>query len=115
MISDKKKSEPVGEPVVIHKEDVTRVLEESGLEEAKIKTFEKRFDDEFKTEDGSAELYATNVVPPRSKLEVKTPDVVVKINYEKTSLVETRVIDGKKCLVIELGAGLVINGIPVGE
>ena len=44
---------------------------------------------------------------------MKTADVVVRINSDRTDLVETRMVDGKKCLVIQLQEGLVVNGIPV--
>ena len=47
------------------------------------------------------------------KFEVKTPDVVIKINPDKTDLVETRVIDGKQCLVIQIDEHLEVNGISV--
>lgn len=113
MVSVKKKQGNTGTPVVIDKEDVSAVLKKSGLKEEKVKEFEEKFEAEFSSEEGGKQLYAANVLPASKKLEVKTPDVVVKINYDKTSLVETRVIDGKKCLVIELGEGLVVNGIPI--
>ena len=108
-----KKQESQGKPAVIQKEDVTAVLKQSGLQEEKVKNFSQRFDEEFGMDEAVQEIFAENIVPSRSKLEMKTPDVVVKINYDRTDLVETRIIDGKKCLVIELGEGLVINGIPV--
>jgi len=49
------------------------------------------------------------------QFEVKTPEVTVKIDSDQTGLVETRVIDGKKCLVIEITEGLTVNGIPVNK
>jgi len=45
--------------------------------------------------------------------EVKTPDVVIKVNPERTDLIETRNINGRDCLVIELSGGVVVNGITV--
>ena len=56
---------------------------------------------------------ASNLVPGRS-LEVKNADFTIRINTDRTELLETRVIDGKKCLVIELEDGVMVNGIPVG-
>ena len=111
MVQNKKENK--AGPVFIGKDDVSCVLKKSGLPEEKVRSFERRYDEEFSSNDFQRELCAANVMPARSKLEVKTPDVVVRINYDKTSLVETRVIDGKKCLVIELGEGLVVNGIPI--
>ena len=113
MVSEKKKLTPAGQPVVIDRDDVTSVMRRSGVDEERVRHFSERYDEEFGGYGQEPELYAANIMPARSKLEMKTPDVVVKINYDKTSLVETRVIDGKRCLVIELGEGLVVNGIPV--
>lgn len=46
-------------------------------------------------------------------MKFKTPDVVIKINPDKTDLVETRMIDGKQCLVIQIDERLEVNGISV--
>ena len=55
---------------------------------------------------------ATNVANTR-QFEVRTPDVVVKVSPERMDLVQTKVIDGRKCLVIELNDQVELNGIPV--
>ena len=55
---------------------------------------------------------AANVVNTR-KFEIKTPDIVIQVNPERTDLVETREIDGKKCLVIELNDEVEVNGITI--
>ena len=45
--------------------------------------------------------------------EVKTPDVVVKVNPERADLVNTMMVEGKKCLVIEINDQVEVNGISV--
>ena len=55
---------------------------------------------------------ASNLVPQRT-LEVKNADFTIRINTDRTELLETRVIDGRKCLVIELEDGVSVNGIPI--
>lgn len=55
---------------------------------------------------------AANVVNTR-KFEIKTPDIVIQVNPERTDLVETREIDGRKCLVIELNDEVEVNGITI--
>ncbi len=57
-------------------------------------------------------LMMTNVYNPRS-FEVKTPDVVIKVNPERTDLINTKMIDGRQCLVIELDGNVEVNGIAV--
>ena len=60
----------------------------------------------------NASFMASNVVNSR-KFEIKTPDIVIQVNPERTDLVETREIDGKKCLVIELNDEVEVNGISI--
>ena len=57
-------------------------------------------------------LFADNVAPIRS-YEVKTSNMVLRINSKHLDILDTRVIDGKKCLVIELTDDMTVNGIPV--
>ena len=55
---------------------------------------------------------ATNVANVR-KFNIETPDVVIKVNPDRTDLIESRMIDGKKCLVITVNDRIEVNGINV--
>jgi hypothetical protein len=44
---------------------------------------------------------------------VKTPDVVIKVNPERTDLVKTQLVEGRKCIVIEINDQVEVNGITV--
>ena len=39
--------------------------------------------------------------------------MVIKVNPERTDLVNTKLIDGRQCLVIELDGNIEVNGIAV--
>ena len=101
------KDEP--EPVVLTKPEVKRLLEDCGVAEEKLDTFDQQY--ELVAGDASS-LMASNIASPR-KFEVKTPDVVVKIDPERAELIETKVIDGRKCLVIPMEGEIEVNGICV--
>ena len=47
------------------------------------------------------------------KFEIKTPDIVIQVNPERADLVETRMIDGRQCLVIAVDDHVEVNGISV--
>ena len=47
------------------------------------------------------------------KFEIKTPDVVIHVAPDRAELVETRIIDGRKCLVIPMESEIELNGIRV--
>ena len=97
------------EPLALDRNDMGRLLEKSGVDEEKIERFETRFDE---TVGEKEELMADNISNTR-KFEVRTPDVTVQVNPERTDLVETRVIDGVPCLVIEINDLVEVNGIQI--
>ena len=104
---EEKKDEP--DPVVLDKAEVKRLLAESGVDSEKFEELEERYEE---TEGAKTEFLASNVMSAR-KFEIKTPDVVIQVNPERTDLVETRIIDGRQCLVIEVDDRVVVNGISV--
>ncbi len=93
----------IPEPLTLGKTEVKHLLEKSGVEEEKLT-------DASAGEDTS--LFVDNVASTRS-FEVKTPDVVVKVNPERADLVNTMMVDGRKCLVIEINDQVEVNGISV--
>ena len=97
------------EPLTLDKSDMTHLLEKCGVEEEQIEAFEAHYDESV----GENEtLVATNLSNTRN-FEVRTPDVKVSVNPERTDLVETKVIDGVPCLVIEINDLVEVNGIQI--
>ena len=47
------------------------------------------------------------------QLELRTPDVTIHVNPEHSDLVETRVIDGKRYILIRADDGVEVNGVNV--
>lgn len=97
------------EPLELSRPDVKRLLERSGVAPEKMENFDRDFTEavgEQKT------LLASNIANART-FQIETPDVVVKVNPERSDLVETREIDGRRCLVIAIDEHLEVNGIEV--
>ena len=101
------KDEP--EPLMLDKYQVKSLLQASGVEDEKLQDFDRCFEE---TAGERAAILATNVVNTRA-FEVKTPDIIIKVNPDRTDLVQTRVIDGRQCLVIEIDGSIEVNGIVV--
>lgn len=97
------------EPLALDKTDMTKLLAKSGVEEEQIEVFETRFDE---TVGEKETLMATNISSPRT-FEVRTPDVKVQVNPERTDLVETKIIDGVPYLMIEINDLVEVNGIQI--
>ena len=101
------KEEP--EPLIIGKQQVREILEEGGADKDALETFDVIYDQAAGDE---TEFQVSNIVNAR-RFEVKTPAVSIKVAPENAALIETREIDGRKCLVIPIEDGLEVNGIPV--
>ena len=71
--------------------------------------FEEQFDS---TAGEKTEFVATNLTSTKT-LEVRTPDVIVKVSPEKAALVETRVIDGLSYLMIQIDDYVEVNGLAI--
>ena len=107
IIEEKKQESPA--PVMLDKTEMKDLLEKSGVKEEKLENFEEHFE---MAAGEHRKLVASNVSSGK-KFEVKTPDVVIKINSDKTDIVSTQVIDGRQCLVIQIDERLEVNGISV--
>ena len=102
-------SKETPEPLELSKPDVRRLLERSGASEEKLETFDREFEEAVGEKNT---LLASNIASSRT-FQVETPDVVVKVNPERSDLVEIREIDGRRCLVIAVDDHLEVNGIEV--
>ena len=98
---EEQKEEP--SPLVLGRQEVKRLLEQSGVSQEKM----SHFDDCYEEAAGEQTSFVASNVANTRKFEIRTKDVVVQVNPERSDLVETAGIDGRKCLVIEL------NGITV--
>lgn len=97
------------EPLTLNKKEVKSLLANSGVQNEKLAEFDRHYDE---TAGEQTALFATNVANSRT-FEVKMPDVVIKVNPERTDLIDTIVRDGRRCLVIEISDRVEINGIHV--
>lgn len=97
------------EPLEFGKQDVRRLFEDSGVPDSRMEDFDQCYDEEVGEQ---TTFLATNIASSR-KFNIETPDVVVKVNPEAADLVETRIIDGRQCLVIAINEHVEVNGISI--
>ena len=97
------------DPVVLDKNTVETIFAKSGLDDDSMEAFDQCYDD---TVGSDTELLLDNIYSSRS-FEVKTQVVTVKVNPDRTDLVETKLIDGRRCLVIDLQGTAEVNGVAV--
>lgn len=107
------------DPVVLDKNDVKHIIENSGVSDTKLETFDRSFEKIINTEadntsvdSDDVKFVATNITNQRN-LEIKTTDVVVKVSPEQAHHVETRIIDGIPYLMIQINGNIELNGVIV--
>lgn len=103
------KESKVDESLVISKKQVASVLQSCGVSEAHVDTFAEKYDAEF----GEDSAVSPRNIIDSKKFEIRTPDVVITVNPERSDLVETRVINGTKYILICADEGVEVNGVSI--
>ena len=103
------KEAKVPEPLMISKEDVKEVLTSCGVSEEHMAKFSVDYDEVFGFE---ADLHPKNIIDNKH-FELKTPDVVIKVDPTRSDLIETRVIGGVKYIMICADEDVEVNGVSI--
>ncbi len=103
------KASKESEPLMVDKYAIRDMLSFSGVSEERVDKFEQKFDASF---GAGATLAPRNLVDTR-KFELKTPDVIIKVNPDRADLVETRVIDDVRYVLVRADKGVEVNGVDV--
>ena len=96
-------------PLFFSKDTVKNVLKDCGVSEQHISAFDTRYDEEFGKE---TELPPENVVDLK-KLEVKSANVMIQVNADRSDLVKTQIIDGRPYILIRAESGVEVNGVSI--
>ena len=106
---DEHKNSHQEEPLMIGKKDVKRMLADCGAPEEQISAFDEHYDSTFGEK---TEISPLNIIDQK-RFEVKTPDVTIHVSPDKSYLLETRIIDGKKYVMIRADEGVEVNGVGI--
>lgn len=95
------------DPLELDKAEVKYLFQKSGVESEQMETFDQQFD---AAAGEHTTLLASNVASTK-KFEIKTAEITISVNPEFVDLIETKVIDGRTCIVIGVDDHVEINGI----
>lgn len=95
------------EPFELDKSDVRKMLEECVGSE--LSDFDEHYN---KCIGEQGMLVATNIAEMKT-FNLRTPNVNIKVDSDRADLVETKVIDGRPCVVIAVDGIIEVNGIDV--
>ena len=103
------KAERNAEPLRVSVPEVRQALAACGVPEEKADAFEAQYTQRF---GAGMDVSAANVVDVK-QFEVRTPNVVIKVDPAHSDLVETRVINGARYILIRAEEGVEVNGVSV--
>ena len=103
------KESKVPEPLLVGKDDVKDALASCGIDEKKLAKFSVDYDSAFGFE---AALHPKNIIDEK-RMEIKTPDVSIKVAADRSDLIETRIIGGVKYILICADENVEVNGVSI--
>ena len=103
------KESKVPDALLIDKEQVKDTLEGCGVSENRIAKFSIDYDETFGFE---AQLHPQNIINHK-KIEISTPDVIIKVAPDRGDLIETRVLGGVEYILIRADECVEVNGVDI--
>lgn len=97
------------EPLTLSVREVGDVLTGSGVSEEKAEAFQEACRRKYGQD---AALNPRNIIEA-GKFQIATPEVKITVPPEYSYMVETRIIDGRRFILIPADDGVEVNGIPV--
>ena len=88
--------------------EVGDILTDSGVHEEKVTAFKTQCNEKF----GGDALVPGNIIS-QGKFRLETPEAKITVNPEAAAQVETRIIDGRKYILIPADSDVEINGMNV--
>lgn len=97
------------DPLALTSGDMTGILIDCGVSQERAEEFRKQCGEQFGE---GAVLSPANLIDP-GRFQVKTGQATVSVTPENSYLVESRVIDGRKYILIPAGEDVEVNGLSV--
>ena len=98
------------ETLTVSPQKIGAILKGCGVAEDRVADFQARCGQQFGE---GAVLNPENIIDSKH-FEVKTADASITIDPKRSYIVETRVIDGRKYILIPADEGVAVNGMTVG-
>lgn len=97
------------DPLTLSRNEMKNLFEISGVPEQELQDFDQKYEE---IAGAKTRLLASNLTNTK-KLSIETPDIVIKVNSDRTDLIKTQYIDGRQCFVITVDDHVEINGMNV--
>ena len=108
MIAEHKNAK-ADEDLSVGKTEMKKLLSECGVSEDNISKFDEQYDNSF----GEKTSFDPQNIIDTKNFEIKTPDVTIKVKPDKSYLLETKIIDGVKYVMVRAEEGVEVNGVKI--
>lgn len=102
-----KQNEDSEEPLELGKTEVRRILNDTGIAPKALEQFEEAYDQEV----GEGKTFRAENIAGRTVMEIKSPSVKISVKSEMSSMITTKVIDGREYILIPVQDDIELNGI----
>lgn len=97
------------DPLTLSRQEMKNLFEISGVPQQELQDFDQKYEE---IAGAKTKLLASNLTNTK-KLSIETPDIIIKVNSDRTDLIQTQYIDGRQCFVITVDDHVEINGMSV--
>ena len=97
------------EPLTLSEGDMGDILENSGVSPEHAEAFTRRMAEEL----GEGTPLRPANISSASRMEIETPEVKISVDPKYSYLIQPRIIDGHKYLLVSADAGVELNGLSV--
>lgn len=97
------------EPLMISKKTVSSVLHSCGVDDDRVTAFEDGYDARFGAD---TQIRPQNIMDTK-QIQVRTADVTIKVNPDRSDLITTQIIDGTKYILIRAEENVEVNGVNI--
>lgn len=92
----------------LSKNDLKKILKNSGVSVDVLDNFDELYEKEI----GKYNLKAVNLINSE-KMDIKSSDITINVKNGSIDKISSKIIDGTKCLIVELDETIDINGLNV--
>ena len=97
------------DPLTISKQEMKNLFELSGVPQEELTDFDQTYEEIA----GPKTSFMASNLTNTKKISIETPDIVIKVNSDRTDLIQTQYINGRECFVIAVDDHVEINGLNV--
>lgn len=96
-----------GEPLELGKTEVRRLLSDSGAAPEALQQFDETYDQEI----GAGKTFHAENIGGQKTMAIQSPSVKISVKSDMTSMITTKVIDGREYILIPVQDDIELNGV----